>query len=264
MARVSGHFEYPDGLTPGQSKDGGLHQNLYDDEGNLVGHGNFIPDDESEEDSASESPPFFFGESGCGHESDSRSREPLKPEEIAEALIILIKFAAWTAPRLKRWWEGQALPFAKSTRNRFSRARRRDSSDPSDESATLDGSAPPEPSREVVAELEEYRVGMGGEEASARFAAALMARLFSDEQMEMLRNARIEGEGGSLGSRAVGEVTLQQVMDNVRLALEANPSLLTKESLAELGKVFARKGTSRRHAIELQVVAGARLSESEG
>lgn len=240
MASIRGRFEYPDGLTPGQSKDGGLHHNLYDDQGDLVGHGKFIPDDEGDGDSTVEPPPVFFGESECGCESDSRSRERLEPEEIAEALIILIKFAAWTTPRLKRWWKDQALPFAKSTRSRFSRTRKDGSSDASDESATLIESAPPGPSREVIAELEEDRVSMSSEEASARFAAALLAKLFSDEQMGILRNARIEGEGGSLELSAVEQVTLQQVVDNARLILEANPSLLTRETLTELGKVLAR------------------------
>ncbi|GAB2460322.1 hypothetical protein GCM10027162_64690 [Streptomyces incanus] len=92
---------------------------------------------------------------------------------------------------------------------------------------------------------------MGSEEASARFAAALMARLFSDEQMEILRNARIESEGGSPELSAVEQLTLQQVVDNVRLMLEVNPSLLTRESLAELGKVLARiQAVDGAHSIE--------------
>ncbi|MFE4620496.1 hypothetical protein ACFRJ7_30785 [Streptomyces sp. NPDC056747] len=240
MASVSGRFEYPDGLTPGQSKDGGLHHNLYDDQGNLVGHGKFIPDGEGEEDSANEPPPLFFGEGECGCESDSQSRERLDPEEIAEALIMLIKFAAWTAPRLKKWWKYQALPFVKSARSRISRTRKDDGSGASEESDTWIGSAPPGPLREAIAELEEDRVSMGSQEASARFAAALIARIFSDEQMGILRKARIDGESGSLELSAVEQLAFQQVMNNVRLMLEANPSLLTRESLAELGKVLAR------------------------
>ncbi|WP_144316985.1 hypothetical protein [Streptomyces sp. sk226] len=242
MASVRGRFEYSDGLTPGRSKDGGLHHNLYDDQGDLVGHGKFIPDGEGEGegDSAVEPPPISVGESGCGCESDSRSRERLDPEEVAEALIMLIKFATWTAPRLKVWWKEQALPFAKSTRSRFSRTRKDVSSDVSEESVTVVGSTPAESSREVIAELEEDRVSMDGEEASVRFAAALVAKLFSDEQMEILRNARIEGEGGSLELSAVEQLTLQQVMGNVGLILEANPSLVTRETLAELGKLLAR------------------------
>ncbi|OEJ21557.1 hypothetical protein AS594_39165 [Streptomyces agglomeratus] len=92
---------------------------------------------------------------------------------------------------------------------------------------------------------------MGSEEASVRFAAALMARLFSDEQMGILRNARIEGEGGSLELSAVEELVLQQVKDNVRLMLEANPSLLTRESLTELERIL----------VEIQGVGGVNSIE---
>src|SRR4051812_32712156 len=44
MARIPGYFEYDDDLTPGQSKDGGLHHNLYA-QGRLAGHGHFVPDE---------------------------------------------------------------------------------------------------------------------------------------------------------------------------------------------------------------------------
>jgi hypothetical protein len=50
MASIKGRYEYPDGATPGKSKEGGLDQNIYDDQGNLVGHARFIPDDESDDD----------------------------------------------------------------------------------------------------------------------------------------------------------------------------------------------------------------------
>ncbi|WP_143677153.1 hypothetical protein [Streptomyces scabiei] len=240
MASVKGRFEYPDDLTPGHSKDGGLHHNLYDDQKNLVGHAKFIPDDENEEDPPTEPPPLFFNTNKCDCESDSQVRERLDPEEIVEALIILIKFAEWTAPRLKDLWNAQALPFIKSTRNRFARTRKTDSPDTPSESATLIESTSSDSPQEVIAKLEEDQVSMSSEEASARFAAALMARLFSDEQMRILRSARIEDEGDSLELSTAENPTRQKIAENVRLILEANPSLLTNESLAELGKLLAR------------------------
>lgn len=254
MASVSGRFEYPDGLTPGQSKDGGLHHNLYDGQKRLVGHGRFIPDDENEEDSPGEPSPPIFDTNECDCKSDPRVRERLEPEEIVEALVILIKFAEWTAPRLKRWWNDQALPFVKSTRNRFARTRKDDSSDAPTESATLIESVPSEPAQEAISELDEDRVSMGSEEASVRFAAALIARLFSDEQMRILHNARIENENDSLELSAAGKLTSQQIRDNVRLILNANPSLLTEESLAELGRFIARiQAASGGHSIEKRI-----------
>lgn len=254
MASVSGRFEYPDGLTPGQSKDGGLHHNLYDDQKRLVGHGRFIPDNENEEDSPTEPPPPSFDTNECDCESDSRTRERLEPEEIVEALVTLIKFAEWTAPHLKRWWNDQALPFMRSTRSRFARTRKDDSPDAPTESAALIESAPSEPSQEGIVELEEDRASMSSKEASARFAAALMARLFSDEQMRILRNARIENENAPLELSTVEKITPQQIRDNVRLILKTNPSLLTKESLAELGKILAKiQAVGGAHSIEKRI-----------
>lgn len=49
MARIKGHYEWDDdSLTPGQKREGGLHQNLFDSEGRLKGSARFIPDDEGE------------------------------------------------------------------------------------------------------------------------------------------------------------------------------------------------------------------------
>lgn len=46
MGRIKGHYEWDDDdLTPGQKREGGLHQNLFDSEGNLWGSARFVPDD---------------------------------------------------------------------------------------------------------------------------------------------------------------------------------------------------------------------------
>src|SRR5687767_13475237 len=51
MGRIRGHYEWDDDhLTPGQKKEGGLHQNLFDSDGNLKGSARFIPDDRGEPD----------------------------------------------------------------------------------------------------------------------------------------------------------------------------------------------------------------------
>ncbi|MFJ4337916.1 hypothetical protein [Streptomyces sp. NPDC088915] len=237
MVSIRGSFEYPDGLTPGQSKDGGLHQNLYDDEGSLAGHGRFIPGDE---DSSTGPSSYFFVADECHCDSHSKAEKRWEFEEIVEALVILIRFVEWSAPRLKRWWNGQALPFVKSARGRLSRARKSDGPDEAGESVTLIDAEPSGNSKETGVVLEEDRVSMSGEEASARFAAALLAKLFSEEQLRVLRHARIDDEGALPRSGAVEKLTNQQIRENVRSALEANPSLLTKESLGELGKFLAR------------------------
>ncbi|CAM5397833.1 putative protein OS=Streptomyces pilosus OX=28893 GN=GCM10010280_38880 PE=4 SV=1 [Streptomyces pilosus] len=250
MAKIRGTYEYPDDLTPGQAKDGGLHHNLYDD-GHLVGHAKFIPDDDVEEYSSSDLPPFNPHEPDCNCEANSRSRERLEPEEVLEALVTLVKAVEWAAPRVRRWWSNQALPLVKSVRNKL--ARSRGAHDPSapPASATWVRPAPTEAPQEASAEREDHRVGMSSEEAAARLSAAIMARLFSDEQVRILRDARIEGDATSLELSEGPKPTPQQIRESVRLTLEENRSLLTKETVAELEK----------HLASLQVSSGARAIE---
>ncbi|HET6295674.1 MAG TPA: hypothetical protein VFG33_19960 [Kribbella sp.] len=46
MVSIRGRYEYDDDdLTPGKKKEGGLHQNLFDSDGNLKGSARFIPED---------------------------------------------------------------------------------------------------------------------------------------------------------------------------------------------------------------------------
>ncbi|RZE62332.1 hypothetical protein C0Q97_04410 [Streptomyces albidoflavus] len=80
---------------------------------------------------------------------------------------------------------------------------------------------------------------MSSVEARERFVAALLARLFSEEQLKTLRNARIEGEDGPLVLNGVMEsLTPKQVEDSITLMLEMHPSLLDEETLADIGKAL--------------------------
>jgi hypothetical protein len=245
MTSIRGRYEYSDGLTPGQSKDGGLHQNLYNDEGHLVDHARFIPDDEDEVDSLTNSPPILFDVTN-EYASDPREDELPGPKELLGALVLIgaIVAVGEAAPHLKRWWKNQALPFIKPTWKRLVGTREADS-----QAATAELSNSIEPayammvdtlqgsSQEAVAELEDYRASMSSAEARERFVAALIARLlsedarlFSEEQIRVLRNARIE----DLDSKSAMEtLTPEQVGDGIRLLLEAKPMLLN-----ELGKIL--------------------------
>jgi hypothetical protein len=239
MASIKGRYEYPDGLTPGQSKDGGLHQNLYDSQGHLVDHGTFFPDDENEADSDTNPPPVFIYVTS-EDASDSRANEPSELEELLGVLVLIfgaIKAAEKAAPYVKRWWNDQALPAIKSTRNRLARTRAADSQATSAELSAFD--APPESSHEVIAAFDEYSASMSSAEAMERFVAALMARrlsedarLFSEEQMRILRNARIEDLELT---NALETLSPKQVGDIIKLMLETSPA-----TLDELGKILGR------------------------
>lgn len=54
MAEIRGKYVYDDDFTPGRKGDGGLSQNLYNDEGRVETHATFIPDDEYEYEPDSE------------------------------------------------------------------------------------------------------------------------------------------------------------------------------------------------------------------
>ncbi|MFA1541331.1 hypothetical protein [Actinomadura monticuli] len=232
MVSVKGRFEYSDGLTPGQSKYGGIHHNLYDEQGHLVGHGTFFPDDE---DGSPTGMPSIYSDGADEYASDEDDDDLAEIQKIVAALVVLgtLKAVEKAAPHLRKWWRDQALPFVKSARKRLARVREGDGAQVENliecvPSMLVD--APPESSGEVVAALEEYRAGMSGTEARERFVAALTAgllsekaRLYSEGQMRVLLNARIED--AELKS-VLETVTPEQVADGIKLMLEANPSLL--------------------------------------
>jgi hypothetical protein len=90
---------------------------------------------------------------------------------------------------------------------------------------------------------------MSREEARQRIVAALAARLFSDEQLRILRNARIEdeGDGPKLNSSAVA-LTEKQLADSIKLILEAAPSSLGEQELVQLRTILdPGPGAKRRH-----------------
>lgn len=159
--------------------------------------------------------------------------------ELVGALVVLAVIAAAhkAAPHLKRWWNSKAFPFLKKSRERVTKHRRSKDQVTVVESSTLAQFAPTDSSQEVLTALEDYRASMSSAEARHRFVAALVARLFSEEQLRVLRNARIEDEGPDLElASAVETLTPLQLEESITAMLEANPSWPDEETLAELGR----------------------------
>ena len=91
---------------------------------------------------------------------------------------------------------------------------------------------------ELAVAEEVYRTDMSNAEAQARYLAALAARAFSDEQMKFVSNANIvDGEGLAELQRTLVELPPQQVIGIIE-AVEANPTMLSGDLLAELGKLL--------------------------
>ncbi|WP_436653753.1 hypothetical protein [Actinoplanes sp. URMC 104] len=95
--------------------------------------------------------------------------------------------------------------------------------------------APADASDDVVGAIEAYRAGMSREEARQRIVAALAARLFSEQQIAIVRDARIEDDGDS----AELALTQQQIGDSVRLMLESTPALRGENAMADLRSILS-------------------------
>lgn len=239
MASIKGRFEYPDDLTPGKSRDGGLHQNLYDSQGRLTDHGVFFPDDENAADSVADPQPAVVYVTN-EYWSDSRSKERDELVElVSELLSRAIGHAAAAAmPHVKRWWNDQALPAIKSQGSRLARRRKADRQPAAAEAPTVLEATVVTSSHEVIAALGGNGASMRSTEARARLLLALLARAFSEEQIRVVANAKIEDEDGLVKlKRTVDDFTPQQVA-NIIKTLEVNPSFLDDETLAELGRIL--------------------------
>ncbi|MFG2381210.1 hypothetical protein [Streptomyces avermitilis] len=227
--RVKMWVEYPAGTRLSKSRTPGGYSSLARDveTNDLETHATLFPvgdDDEDEAGSIPDPPPVFVYVTD-ERASDSRDDEQLKLEEIIELLELLYSIAKWMeriAPQARVWWNQQALPVVKSTWGRVARARKDDS-----RSAAVAADA-------VEAPAEEHRVDMSSAEARERLVAALKARLFSDEQLRVLRNARITDDADSFElSSAMGGLTLEELRDGIRLMVETHPEVLSEEMSLE-------------------------------
>ncbi|MFF6955232.1 MULTISPECIES: hypothetical protein [unclassified Streptomyces] len=181
----------------------------------------FSIDDEDEAGSIQDAPPVFVYVTD-ERASDSLDDERLELEEIIELLEFVYTIAKWVeqvAPHARVWWNEQALPVVKLTWGRVARVRR----DGSRSTVVATDAA-------VESSAEEPQVDMSSAEARERLVAALKARQFSDEQLRVLRNARIEGDAESFElSKAMGDRALVQLRNEIRLMIETHPEARSEE-----------------------------------
>lgn len=235
MPRKKMWVEWGDGseLSPSRKKPGEYSPLTREDGTNQLGQVTLSPIDEDEEHSLRDPPVFIYVNDG--NTSDSREKEPLDLEDllelaelVARAIIVLDK----AMPHIKGLWNDQALPAVKSAWNRVAGTRW---------TGRHAESIAAKPSQEVIVEFEEPKVRMSKSEARERFTSAFAARLFSENQLRILRNAQIEDDVDPLRLEIATEtLTAQQVGDRIRLMLEANPSLVSEETLAEIGEILGR------------------------
>ncbi|MFJ5614669.1 hypothetical protein ACIQCJ_35485 [Streptomyces sp. NPDC093221] len=222
--RVKMWVEYPTRTRLSKSRTAGGYSSLARDveTNDLETHATLFPIDDEDEAGSIQDPPPVFVYVTDERASDSRDDERLELEEIIELLELVYTIAKWVervAPHARVWWNQQALPVMKSTWGRVARVRR-------------DGSLSTVVAADAAVEssAEEPRVDMSSAEARERLVAALKARQFSDEQLRVLRNARIEGDAEPLELRsAMGDRALVQLRNEIRLMIETHPEALSEE-----------------------------------
>lgn len=234
MPRRKMWVEWEDGANLSQSqKKPGDYSPLTRDSDHNLGHVTLSDIDGDEQDDAEDQEAVYVYLNS--YEEDSEEQEDYDEEVIAALLTIGAVIAQAAAPHVKKWWREQALPFLKSKRNRFPWSRATVAQDRTFASLVAGENVFADPSHEALLAIEEYKITMTGAEARERLAAALSARLFFEEQIRVLRTARIQdGNGAQELVGSMEGLTPQQLADGVVLMLEANPSLLDQEASAAL------------------------------
>lgn len=225
-------------------KTAGAHRGMTrDPDTNQVGQAEIFLKKENESDPVAAYPQGWLDSDL--HESEARAQERREDAEFLAEVLVHIgrKVAEKAAPHVRKWWYEQALPAAKakwngqalpSVKAKWSSVARSRTSDRRAEAA--------EDLQEVVTVSGDQRMSMSGAEARKRLAAAVMARIFSDGQLRLVRNARVvdEGKDGPVELGAPDDLTPQRIGEYVALVLEDNPSLPGEDVLAELGKLVAK------------------------
>jgi hypothetical protein len=212
---IKGRFEYDDeDLSPGKKKEGGLHQNLYDSQGELKGSARFIPDDGAEAE-----PEVVIHHVYHEAAPAAKTREQEEFEQAMRKLAYrLLRVAATRLkPHTQRFWHEQAMP---AMRSKVDKVKNRKA-----HRNAVTALAPPKGSPpEVVAAFEGFKADMSSAEARARYVLALAARAFSDEQMRIVARANIvDDENFGVLRQAMSELSPEQVATIIK-ALVANPS----------------------------------------
>lgn len=239
MPRETFDVEVPEGTHLGVSRDtgGAYRAHLFADGTNeLVGHAELF---EPDGDAAEPSPVFVY----IDDRQEAQSREATEAERLIGNLLLLgaLMVAEKAKPHVERWWAEHARPALKAKWDSLadSRSRKADRrARPAEAPAAVETPAAlaAEEPAEVADALDAYKFRMSSDEARARFVTAITARLVSDEQLEILRNARIEGHDGPLDLQSL---TPDQIGQALTAMLEAKPSLLDADTAAaELGRLL--------------------------
>lgn len=238
MRSIPGWYEWDDEeLTPGRKKEGGLHQNLFDSEGKLKGSARFIPDD------GVESGRFTVTES-VYVPADERRLSPEQQELadfIGEVLFAFLEKGIERAkPHVKRWWAESFRPFVGERLTRLTNLRPRRGVKEDASPSSPQGVHDDVDQVQDVAVVRKSSLKMSAAEAQARYLAAMAARAFSEEQLQMVQNADlIDLEDIAQVQARIAELPPVEVRELMSRMI-ADASMLGDDNLAYLASALAR------------------------
>lgn len=214
---------------------GGWHQNLYDENGRLRGSARFVPVDETEDE-----PTVITETVYVPIEERRKSKAQEELEQLArEAPEDILKIAIAAAEsHVKRWLHEKAMPYVKTKiqNRRFPRRQSQfravETRDSSAQVATVTKSLSDASSTDVA--VTSGRLLMSNAEAQARLLAAAAARAYSNEQLAVVINSQIIGEGDVNTIRmALAQLSPEQIVELVQY-MASSPQLLEDANLADL------------------------------
>jgi hypothetical protein len=251
VARQRFDVEVPDGQHLGISRDtlGAYRAHLFDDENNdLVGHAELF---EPHENKSSSPNIEYVYVSGFGAAEEAPYQLSEEDMELAEELVNLVILGIITtamaaAPHVKKWWTDKVVPTFRAARDGVKSTfrgapHRRKYHRPSSTAvvASVVDPASVQSSSVLAVAFQDYRTRMSSVEARDRFVAALVARAFSDAQMNILQNAQIEDKEGPVELEgAIRALTPEDVAETLKEILDRNPSLLDRVTPTELGSIL--------------------------
>lgn len=263
MVRRRVEIEYPDDAELGQSRqaDGASSPNFYVSD--LKGVRGQVKIYDIDEDEVEPSYPESMYDEPYRRVAE---RDPFA-EALSDALTQVMRHyidlgVAKAAPHVKAWVANKAVPAVKSTvqsaRSKLPKARRAARQVELPHPAPTDVVPVETTSIELNAEVTEDKPGMSSQEAQTRVAAALLARAFSDEQLRMVFNARIDDDGEFLAwMKSMEERTPPEVEDRIHLMIESNPGFLEEFFASLLGgrhaagqfEASAARGVPETHSL---------------
>lgn len=234
MVEIRGRYVYDDAsLTPGASKDGGLHQNLFDQDGHLAANARFIPDAPEDDDLYD----LTFEEPVPITSADDADEAESLVAELA-ALAALYVGRRYVAPWARRRW----------TSARAAISRRHDQR--AGEPLVVEG--PVEQAEPLDAEIALPQEKLSREQAEQLLMQALAAQQFSQTLLQRLQAARIiDPDQAELAAQHWAQLSVEQRTEVLTTVASDNPALLasfeTLDHREERAAVSLAGGDPRLH-----------------